>query len=93
MTLRLWTIAGSATLLMTVAAQAQTAAPLPPPSPEIEACRASGLIALKEKTPSIKDVTFDVEGLTVAKADTKVEDTPIRTVIMALPTPSKDETP
>ena len=82
MTLRPWTIAGSATLFLTVAAQAQTAAPLPPPSPEIEACRASGLIALKEKTPSIKDVTFDVEGLTVAKADTKVEDTPIRTVIM-----------
>ncbi len=49
--------------------------------PEIEACRTSGLIALKERSPSIRDVYIDEDSLTVAKANTKVEDTPIRTVI------------
>ncbi|MCP8938062.1 hypothetical protein NK718_06005 [Alsobacter sp. SYSU M60028] len=65
-----------------LAACAAASAQNPPPSPEIEACRASGLVALQEKSPSVKDITFDVEGLTVAKADTRVEDTPIRTVVM-----------
>jgi hypothetical protein len=51
-------------------------------SPELEACRTTGLIALRERTPSIKDVTFDVDGMTVAKANTKVEDTPVKTIII-----------
>jgi hypothetical protein len=29
-----------------------------------------------------KDVTFDVDGMTVAKANTKVEDTPIKTIVI-----------
>jgi hypothetical protein len=52
------------------------------PKPELEACRSSGLIALRERNPSIKDVSFDVDGMTVAKADTKVEDTPIKTIVI-----------
>ena len=50
--------------------------------PEVEACRASGLAALKEGSPSIDSLTFDIEGLAISKANTKVEDTPIRMVIM-----------
>jgi hypothetical protein len=51
-------------------------------SPELDACRSTGLIALKEHNPSIKDVSFDVDGMTIAKANTKVEDTVIRTIII-----------
>jgi hypothetical protein len=50
--------------------------------PEVDACRASGLAALKERSPSIENLTFDIEGLAITKANTKVEDTPIRMVIM-----------
>ena len=51
-------------------------------NPELEACRSTGLIALRERDPSIKDVTLDFDGMTVAKADTKVEDTPIKTIVI-----------
>jgi len=51
-------------------------------NPELEACRSTGLIALRERNPLIKDVSFDVDGMTVAKANTKVEDTPIKTIVI-----------
>jgi hypothetical protein len=51
-------------------------------NPELEACRSTGLIALPERDPSIKDVTLDFDGMTVAKASTKVEDTPIKTIVI-----------
>jgi hypothetical protein len=51
-------------------------------NPELEACRSTGLIALKERNPSITDVSLDLDGMTIAKANTKVEDTPIRTIII-----------
>jgi len=41
-----------------------------------------GLIALRERDPSIKDVSLDIDGMTVAKANTKVEDTPIKTIVI-----------
>ena len=50
-------------------------------TPEVEACRTSGLIALKERNPSIRDVFIDQDSLTIAKGNTKVEDTPVRTII------------
>jgi hypothetical protein len=37
---------------------------------------------LRERNPGIKDVSFDVDGMTVAKANTKVEDTPIKTIVI-----------
>jgi hypothetical protein len=49
---------------------------------EVEACRLAGLVALKERSPAIKDLTFDIDGLAISKANTKVEDTLIRMVIM-----------
>ena len=52
------------------------------PNPELEACRTTGLIALRERNPAIKDITLDVDGMTVAKANTKVEDTPIKTIVI-----------
>ncbi len=49
---------------------------------EVEACRLSGLAALKERSPSIEHLTFDMESLAISKAATRVEDTPIRMVVM-----------
>ena len=72
----------TATLLLAAvvcsgAAQAQT-----PNDPEIAACRATGLVALKERSPSVKDIILDMDTLTVSNANTKIEDTPVRTIIM-----------
>lgn len=53
-----------------------------PDDPAVEACRASGLIALKEQSPSIKDLIFDMETIAVSKANTSVEDVPVRGVVM-----------
>lgn len=62
-------------LSITTAALAQVPA-------EVELCRLSGLAALKERSPSLEHLTFDMENLAISKADTKVENTPIRMVIM-----------
>ncbi|KFG69540.1 hypothetical protein [Microvirga sp. BSC39] len=63
------------TLLLASSALAQVPA-------EVEACRLSGLAALKERSPSLEHLTFDIQSLAISKADTKVEDTPIRMVVM-----------
>ena len=49
---------------------------------EIEACKATGLIALKERSPAVKALILDMDSLTVSKANTKIEDIPVRTIIM-----------
>jgi hypothetical protein len=69
------------TIMTTLPALAQTPAPAPD-SALIEACRATGLVALKEVSPSVKDIVLDMDSLTVAKANTKVESTAIRAIIM-----------
>jgi hypothetical protein len=63
------------TLLLASSAHAQVPA-------EVEACRLSGLAALNERSPSLEHLTFDIQSLAISKADTKVEDTPIRMVVM-----------
>jgi hypothetical protein len=39
-------------------------------------------MALKEQSPSLKDLVFDVESLAISKASTKFEVIPVRMVIM-----------
>ena len=58
------------TLMLAASANAQT-----PDDPAIEACRTTGLLALK-------DLSFDMEWLAVSKANTLIEDIPVRRVIM-----------
>lgn len=67
----------SSALLLTGVAQAQT-----PGSPELEACKATGLIALQERSPSVKDIILDEDSLIVSNANTTVGDTPVRTIVM-----------
>jgi hypothetical protein len=71
-----------AALLLTAVLFADTAQAQFLNDPAIDACQASGLIALKERSPSVKDLILDRETLLVSKADTHVEDVPIRTVMM-----------
>lgn len=70
-----------ACLTVATAASAQQV-PSRSANPELEACKSTGLIALKERSPSVKDVLIDPDGVTISKADTKVEDTPVRAIIM-----------
>lgn len=74
-----------AAMIMTASAQAQV-------PKEVESCRLAGLVALKERSPAIKDLTFDIDGLAISKANTKVEDTPVRLVIMGDPYLQREET-
>jgi len=69
-------------LFLAIALSSATAQGQTPDDPEIAACKATGLIALKERSPSIKDIILDMDTLTVSKANTKIEDTPVRTIIM-----------
>lgn len=63
--------------LVTTSAFAQTQI-----DPAVTACKATGLIALQAKSPDVTDLVLDMESLAVSKADTKVEDVPVKTVIL-----------
>ena len=56
------------TLMLAATANAQT-----PDDPAIEACRTTGLLALEERSPALKDLSFDMESLAVSKANTLIE--------------------
>jgi hypothetical protein len=67
------------TLLVSLIAGAAVAETL---SPEADACKASGLLALKQKYPQVKDVVIDLDSAKIIKADTAIENVPIRTVVV-----------
>ena len=80
--MKIWVAASLLTLLASsTSALAQVADS--PDSPELAACKATALVALKERSPSVRDIVFDMESLSVSKANTSVEDVPVRTIIMA----------
>ena len=51
-------------------------------SPETDACKASGLLALKQKFPQVKDVLIDLDSAKVIKADMTIESVPIKTIVI-----------
>ncbi len=52
-------------------------------SPEADACKArAGLLALQQKYPKVKDVLIDLDSARIIKADTTIENVPIRTVVI-----------
>ncbi len=63
--------------LLAGSAQAQT-----PNEPAVTPCKSTGLLALQEKSNDITDLVIDMESVAVSKADTKVEDVPVKTVIL-----------
>uniref|UniRef100_UPI001FCE9A82 hypothetical protein n=1 Tax=Mesorhizobium carmichaelinearum TaxID=1208188 RepID=UPI001FCE9A82 len=50
--------------------------------PAVTACKSTGLLALQEKSKDINDLVIDIESIAVSKADTKVENVPVKTVIL-----------
>jgi hypothetical protein len=75
----------SAFLFLSVPAFSQTPTPparTAPVSVELTACKSTALLALQERDASIKDIYFDEDGVTFADANTRVEDTRIRHIIM-----------
>lgn len=66
-------------LLASLIASAASAETL---SPEADACKASGLLALKQKYPQVKDVLIDLDSARIIRADTTIESVPIRTVVI-----------
>jgi hypothetical protein len=66
-------------LIASLAARAAIAETL---SPEADACKASGLIALQQKYPQVKDVLIDLDTAKIIKTDAAIEDVPIRTVVI-----------
>ena len=50
--------------------------------PAVDACRSTGLLALRERAPDITDLVLDMESIAVSKADTRVEDVPVKTVVL-----------
>lgn len=50
--------------------------------PEIDACRASGLIALRQKSATVKDVSFDSDTLRVIKVNSAIEDVLVKAVVV-----------
>ncbi|MEN5084531.1 hypothetical protein ABE438_18770 [Bosea sp. TWI1241] len=53
-----------------------------PASPEVATCKAGAMAAITAREPEIKDIFIDEDGLTIAVAETKVEDTPVTRIIM-----------
>jgi hypothetical protein len=49
---------------------------------ETDACKASGLLALKQKFPKVKDVVIDLDSAKIIKAETTIENVPIKTVVI-----------
>jgi hypothetical protein len=50
--------------------------------PSITACKSTGLLALQQKSADITDLVIDQESIAVSAADTKVEDVPVKTVVL-----------
>ena len=70
-------IAVFVTSLGATASHAQTEA-----DPVIAACKSTGLIALQQESSDITDLIIDLESVAVSSATTKVEDVPIKTVVL-----------
>ena len=68
-------------VLFPMAAYSQTAASEKVDAPEIGACRASGLIALKERSPTIKDVELE-DSVRVIKMNSKIGDVDIKAMVL-----------
>ena len=51
-------------------------------TPEVDACRASGLIALKEEMRGVTDVSLDLDSVRVVRMDKKIENVEIKAIVL-----------
>lgn len=64
------------------ASPASPATPEKPSSPELAACKSTAMAALTAREPEIKDIFIDEDGLTIAVAETRIEDIPVTRILM-----------
>ncbi len=53
-----------------------------PDMQRVAACKADALKKLKQRSPSVDDIYIDVDGLTIAQAESTLGKTPVKGVIM-----------
>ena len=51
-----------------------------------------GLAALKQRSPSLDQITLDMDSIAISKADTRVGETPIKMIIMGEAYLQRDKT-
>lgn len=73
-------------IFLAVPAQAQSNA-----DPAVMVCQATGLIALKQRESYISDLVLSMDSLPVSTAETKIEDVPVKTVILGEATIKHDD--
>ena len=83
MTIRTLSIGLISAAMIPMIAHSQTAGSQTPDAPEIDACRATGLIALKERSPATKDVNLDLDSVRVVKVSSKIENVEIKAIVLA----------
>ena len=55
---------------------------LNPDTPEVDVCRASGLIALKQTAPTVKDVAINPDSIRIYKMEKRIGDETVRAVVI-----------
>jgi hypothetical protein len=55
---------------------------LNPDTPEVDVCRSSGLIALKEVAPTVKDVAINPDSIRIFKMNKKIGDETVHAVVI-----------
>ncbi|MBS9476126.1 hypothetical protein [Ancylobacter radicis] len=53
-----------------------------PDMQRVAACKADALAKLKQRSPSIEDIYIEIDGLTIAQAESKLGDTKVKGIIM-----------
>lgn len=53
-----------------------------PDMQRVAACKEDALAKLKQRSPSIEDIYIEIDGLTIAQAESKLGDTAVKGVIM-----------
>ncbi len=72
--LRIGAVAGLTVFMFASGAAAQDAS--------VAACKATGLVALQQKSADVTDLVIDQESVAVSAADTTVQDVPVKTVVL-----------
>ena len=68
--------------MISLTAHSQTTGSHTPDAPEIDACRATGLIALKQRSPTTTDVALDLDSMRVVKVNSKIENVEIKAIVL-----------
>jgi len=66
-----------------VCAQEAATRDTPAPDPEVETCQLSGLLALKEPSPQVKDISLDLDSMRLIRLNSKIENVDVKAIVLA----------